>query len=307
MVEVSLQPPSPEEAFCWSDYMVGKWELSKHEFICLQYKGRCVSACLVRPPAHLRAVGKVWRSHLNIYTNTALPRQLLIIRLQQHKQALPGEKCPEPEEGVYSTSSNKGRYAEFPSWIACFAPQQLEDKHHHLCSQQQVFWDCNCTGRPQKRQCAKAQSTKSRTLKTNMLKQQFSHCTKTALWESHTKSFSQSWTFPVIKFLSPPYPDFLQKAKIPYTTGYLSPRNEKTHKNPNRLIAWAWRCHLPFFWRLKLHCHSGMNIDVPLPPRRKQHSKSLRISGSSQLTPILPRDKAVTRAGMLALTPLPLY
>lgn len=150
MVEVSLQPPSPEEAFCWSDYMVGKWELSKHEFICLQYKGRCVSACLVRPPACLRAVGKVWRSHLNIYTNTALPRQLLIIRLQQHKQALPGEKCPEPEEGVYSTSSNKGRYAEYPSWIACFAPQQLEDKHHHLCSQQQVFWDCNCTGRPQK-------------------------------------------------------------------------------------------------------------------------------------------------------------
>lgn len=98
--------------------MVGKWELSKPQFICLQYKGRCASACLVRPLACLRAVGEVWRSDLNISTNITLLGLLLIIRLQQHKQALPGEKCLEPGEGMYSISSNKGRYAGQPSWIA---------------------------------------------------------------------------------------------------------------------------------------------------------------------------------------------
>lgn len=63
---------------------------------------------------------------------------------------------------------------------------------------------------------------------------------------------------------------------------------------------------LPFFWRLKLCCHSRISIAVPLPSRRKQFPcKSYRISGSSQV--IFPKDQAVTRTGMLALTPLPLY
>lgn len=63
---------------------------------------------------------------------------------------------------------------------------------------------------------------------------------------------------------------------------------------------------LAFFWRLKLHCHSRTSIAVPLPSRRKQiPCKSYRISGSSRL--IFPKDQAVTRTGMLALTPLPLY
>lgn len=45
---------------------------------------------------------------------------------------------------------------------------------------------------------------------------------------------------------------------------------------------------------------------MPLPSRRKQiPCKSYRISGSSRL--IFPKDQAVTRTGMLALTPLPLY
>lgn len=61
---------------------------------------------------------------------------------------------------------------------------------------------------------------------------------------------------------------------------------------------------LPLFQRLKLCCHSRFSITVPLPPRRKP-CKSYRISGSSQL--IFPKDQAVTRTGMLTLTPLPLY
>lgn len=63
---------------------------------------------------------------------------------------------------------------------------------------------------------------------------------------------------------------------------------------------------LPFFWRLELYCHSRITIALPLPLRRKLFPcKSYRISGSSLL--IFPKDQAVTRTGMLALTPFPLY
>jgi len=62
---------------------------------------------------------------------------------------------------------------------------------------------------------------------------------------------------------------------------------------------------LPFFWRFQLQCHSQISITVHLNARKQFPCKSYRILGSSQL--IFPKDQGVTRTGMLALTPLPLY
>lgn len=62
----------------------------------------------------------------------------------------------------------------------------------------------------------------------------------------------------------------------------------------------------PGHCRFEVCCHPGTSL-CPFLPGEAVPLESFRISGSSQPTPLLPKDRAATRAGMLALTPLPLY
>lgn len=87
----------------------------------------------------------------------------------------------------------------------------------------------------------------------------------------------------------------------PYTTKYPL---RIGHTYPNRLVASVPRSSSTFSWRLK-PCQESVLLCPCLPVRGSCPVKSYRISGSSQQ--ISPKDKAVTRKGMLALTPLPLY
>lgn len=68
----------------YHDYMVCKWEQNKHENAFAYSTMADVSPCSIRPTVCLGAAGKVWRTFLAVYRNTALPRLLLSLRSQEH-------------------------------------------------------------------------------------------------------------------------------------------------------------------------------------------------------------------------------